>query len=176
MVGAHTSARKLYSAVSKQSGTDVDKIRLWHDGDRTFLSDTSLACIGIWDEPDTSPYFFNAIFEQRGGKPVIYLFPPEPMSVKVDLSLCPQCESSFALLTPVADVIRVFLSSTPRHSNEQGYNQPKREELGAGRVESRCERGWNPIRQRDRPGSRLPLLEGECPIPDTRYLADSLAE
>jgi hypothetical protein len=40
----------------------------------------------------------EVILEQIGGKPVIYLYPPQPMSVDVILSLCPQCKSILPIL------------------------------------------------------------------------------
>jgi hypothetical protein len=42
---------------------------------------------------ETDPIFVDVIMEQYGGKPVIYVYPPQPTSVDVTLSLCPQCES-----------------------------------------------------------------------------------
>jgi hypothetical protein len=57
--------------------------------------------MGLW--PDLSPVGTTAQENERyvdiqtkqwGGKPVIHLDPPEPTSIDVALSLCPQCKST----------------------------------------------------------------------------------
>jgi hypothetical protein len=42
---------------------------------------------------ETELIVLEVITEQIGGMPVIYLYPPQPMSVDMTLSLCPQCKS-----------------------------------------------------------------------------------
>jgi hypothetical protein len=95
MVKASTRTMKVYEAVSKRQAIDVKILALFYDGMRLSQLGTMEDNV-IWDSTpygDEEPSIhMEAILEQRGGKPVIYLYPPEPMPVTVNLSLCPQCK------------------------------------------------------------------------------------
>jgi hypothetical protein len=100
MVKASTTLMKVYEAVSKRQAIDLKILALFYDGMRLSQLGTMEDNV-IWDSTpygDEEPSIhMEAILEQRGGKPVIYLYPPEPMSVTVNLSLCPQCRFSFGV-------------------------------------------------------------------------------
>jgi hypothetical protein len=100
MVKASTGTMKVYEAVSKRQGIDVKILALFYDGMRLSQQGTMEDYV-IWDSTpygDEEPSIhMEAMVVLCGGKPVIYLYPPEPMSVTVNLSLCPQCRFSFGV-------------------------------------------------------------------------------
>ena len=93
-VKSTTKMAKLYAAVADRLGTEEKDVSLMVDGLRVGRDHTAedlerLLPAGT-DLRDNMIYMELSL-DQCGGKPVIYLYPPEQMSVDVALSLCPQC-------------------------------------------------------------------------------------
>lgn len=78
-------------------GVPFDQIRLIYEGARFPDEHSTLVSYGV--RPDDS---ITVLKEQRGGKPVIYLFPSSPIDALVRLSLAPQWD--FDALYPVVPV------------------------------------------------------------------------
>jgi hypothetical protein len=99
-----TTGGRIMEAVARSMGVPDGSIRLtlsisrerlcW---DRT-VHQMALKEFGDTANIETEPIFVDVLIEQCGGKPVIYLYPPQPMSVDVTLSLCPQCKSIPSIL------------------------------------------------------------------------------
>ncbi|KIM37627.1 hypothetical protein M413DRAFT_448413 [Hebeloma cylindrosporum] len=79
-----TQVKKIYSAVVKRWGRSIDGWRLMYEGD-ICLPYQTIESMEI-EDGDT----LHLLVEQKGGKPVIYLFSPETIEAEVKLSLIPQ--------------------------------------------------------------------------------------
>jgi hypothetical protein len=94
-----TKGRKIMEVVARAMGVPMGSFRLILSSsyERLYWDQTvhemGLKEFGDMAGFETEPIIVDVIIEQTGGKPVIYLYPPQPMSVGVTLSLCPQCES-----------------------------------------------------------------------------------
>jgi len=96
-VNPRVRGANLFRAVIDRMGFGDEEtpktVRALVDGHR-WLPEQSAADVGLWDDkiPIRNRYV-EFLIGQCGGKPVIYLYPPQSMLVDVALSLCPQCES-----------------------------------------------------------------------------------
>jgi hypothetical protein len=84
---------RLPQAVSHLLG--IPDLNIWYDGHRYFRK--TLREIGM-EDGDT----IDAIDEQVGGKPVIYVFSPEDIDTTVTLSLIPEWQ--FSVIYPVVPI------------------------------------------------------------------------
>lgn len=71
---------------------------------------------------------------QSGGKPVIYLYPPQAMLVDVTLSLCSQCRPEHLIYT-TADSYRVDLGCSSAYSYPPARNYQDSQCLGTSKVD-----------------------------------------
>jgi len=99
-----TKQWKIYETVARSMGVPAGSFRLILSSSYEIMGrDQTIHQMGLKEFGDTAdietePIFVDVSMEQIGGKPVIYLFPPQPMSVDVTLELCPQCESVLSVL------------------------------------------------------------------------------
>lgn len=118
-----TKGRKIYEAVARSMVVPDRSFRLILSSSyEIMLWDQTVHQMGLKEFGDTAdietePIFVDVIMEQIGGKPVIYLYPPQPMSVDVTLSLCPQCQvypvHSMRLTLMIAGAISAVHPPTP---------------------------------------------------------------
>jgi hypothetical protein len=101
-----TKGRKIMEVVARSMGVPMGSFRLILslsyerlNRDQT-VHEMGLKEFGDKDGIESELIGLEVILEQIGGKPVIYLYPPRPMSVDVTLSLCPQCKSIIPRYTP----------------------------------------------------------------------------
>jgi hypothetical protein len=96
-----TGAKFVRAVIDRMGRGDEDNestVQVLIDG-LTWRRDESVTDIGLWDDlipvGSDAPHkrYIEVHFRQCGGKPVIYLYPPQSMSVDVTLSLCPECKS-----------------------------------------------------------------------------------
>jgi len=107
-LNVHSSATgsKVVRTVLESIGRadEVNTVRAFIDGLEEWPRNQTVADIGLWDDMvpvgSAAPHkrYVVVLFDQCGGKPVIYLYPSRPMSVDVTLSLCPQCTSILSIL------------------------------------------------------------------------------
>jgi hypothetical protein len=94
-----TKGWRIHEAVARSRGVPGGSFRLILSSSNERLGwDQTVHEMGLKEFGDTAdietePIFVDIIMEQIGGKPVIYLYPPQSMSVDVKVSLCPQCKS-----------------------------------------------------------------------------------
>jgi hypothetical protein len=100
-VRAQTKGSTISAMVANRLKLKTRDMCMLADGHRCWPGDWTVSNMGLWF--DLSPAGSTAIENERyvdiqtkqwGGKPVIYLYPPEPTSIDVALSLCPQCKST----------------------------------------------------------------------------------
>lgn len=91
--------QRVYAKVGKPHEED----RLTYESER--LQDHS----SLWEYQVEEDSTIRFVLILRGGKPVIYLFPPSPLKVHVKLPLAP--EWSFESIYPVVDVHTERMSS-----------------------------------------------------------------
>jgi hypothetical protein len=103
-VKSSTKGRKIMEVVARSMGVPESKFRLILslpyerlDLDQT-VHQMGLKEFGDITGIESELIVLEVIMEQYGGNPVIYLYPPQPMSVDVTLSLCPQCKSILSIL------------------------------------------------------------------------------
>jgi len=94
-----TKGRKIMEVVARSMGVPMGSFRLILslsyerlNGDQT-VHEMGLKEFGDIAGIESELIVLEVMMEQFGGKPVINLFPPQPMSVDVTLSLCAQCKS-----------------------------------------------------------------------------------
>jgi hypothetical protein len=99
-----TKGRKIMEVVARSMGVPMGSFRLILslsyerlNGDQT-VHEMGLKEYGDIAGIETELIVLEVIMEQIGGKPVIYLYPPQPMLIDVTLSLCPQCKSILSIL------------------------------------------------------------------------------
>jgi hypothetical protein len=94
-----TKGRKIMEVVARSMGVPMGSFRLILSSSHEIMGwDQTVHHMGLKEFGDTADIeteliVLEVITEQIGGKPVIYLYPPQPMSVDMTLSLCPQCKS-----------------------------------------------------------------------------------
>ncbi|QRV96136.1 ubiquitin-like protein [Ceratobasidium sp. AG-Ba] len=94
LVSPKTKFRKILNWVSKDQGGCPDSLRVFYFGERVLLSDT-LGDRGVQENDEIDIYA-----EQKGKKPIIYIYPPVPTrNIRLDLSLVKQWDFS-ALYPP----------------------------------------------------------------------------
>ena len=87
----------LRAIIAARVGKDPDNVRVVHDGVRLSYENT-LASHGIESGDEV-----QAMVEQVGGKPIIYLFPPKPLpNASISVTLVPQW--TFTHIYPLLDV------------------------------------------------------------------------
>jgi hypothetical protein len=93
-----TTGGRIMEAVARSMGVPDGSIRLTLSISRARLCwDQTVHQMALKEFGDIAGIeseliVLEVIMEQMDGKPVIYLYPPQPMSVDVTLSLCPQCK------------------------------------------------------------------------------------
>ena len=140
IVSPSTKASKIMQAVARSMSVPEGSFRLILS-----LSYARLDCeqtvyqMGLKEYGDiggleAEPIDLEVIMEQYGGKPVIYLYPPQHMLVDVTLSLCPQCRHGCLSYTQ-ADSYRVDLGCSSAYSYPPARNYQDSQCLGTSKVD-----------------------------------------
>ncbi|BGP04043.1 hypothetical protein RTBOTA2_006864 [Rhodotorula toruloides] len=101
-----TPMSKIFETMATKVGMARDEFTLTYEGDKVSSFGTFAALQDFYDMDLTDPdVLLNWHLVARGGKPVIYLFPPTPLdSAAVSVALTP--EWHFCALYPVVDPVK----------------------------------------------------------------------
>jgi hypothetical protein len=95
LVKPHTPMSKVFNVIEARYNLDRESTRYadWVRG--RIERDVSVAMNGLAAEYDGGFPVKNieVFMEQCGGKPVIYLYPSQPLEISVNIALCPECKS-----------------------------------------------------------------------------------